>query len=145
MPPPQAGKALWPYYKRGKSIADDPNGLQQALSTSPNVRGFGPTGAGASSTVSCRSDCSGSSDASSPCCSPPARSRAASPLGIAGKEKKGATTNPLEIRSPLLSAEAAAEQRRLRREQAEEYEEMEAMLKEQEARLGEQEGMYVGS
>lgn len=146
MPPPASKKALWPYYKRGKSIADDPNGLQQALNTSPNQGAFGPTGAGASPTASCRSDCtssscSGSDASSSPCCSSPPKLRAASPLGIGGKEKKASHSHSLlGIRSPLVSAEAAAEQKRRRREQAEEFEEMEALLQEQKARLGAQEG-----
>lgn len=143
MPPPASKKARWPYYKRGKSIADDPTGLQKALNTSPNHGAFGPTGAGASTMASCRSDGSSSSssgsDASSHCCSSPPKPRAASPLGIAGKEKQ-TRHNPLEIWSPMLSAEAAAEQKRRRREQVEEYEEMEALLEEQEARLGAQEG-----
>lgn len=150
MPPATNNKPnLWPCYKRGMSLADEPNpNLKTAAMAAPSGAGKalpprGPTGAGASPTGSCRS-----TNCSDPgCCSPavPRKpgSRAASPLlGIAPSKEKG-HNNPLEIRSPLLSAEAAAEQTRLRREQAEEYEEMEGLLKEQEARLAEQEGGCV--
>jgi hypothetical protein len=44
----------------------------------------------------------------------------------------------------MISAEAAAEQRRLKLERVEEYEEMDVLLKEQEARLAEQEGGLGG-